>query len=115
MRRIESLFKAVSYIRENINPDFALPQLAIFLRVAQTEGITQTELSEQLSMPQGSMSRNIKQLSKYYDEIGGEKVMAGYDLVRVEPDLVERRRLAVYLTEKGKKVINALQSIVEED
>lgn len=106
---IDVLFRSVEYIRREIHPDMAMNQLRIFLYVADNEGITMPDLSERLGMPQGSLSRNIKKLSRFNEK--GK--MQGYDLVYREPDLDERRRFAVYLTKRGKEVWDALAAIVE--
>lgn len=74
------------------------------------------DISERIGMPQGTLSRNIKQLSRYTvrGEKGGREVR-GYNLLRTEPDLDERRRLAVYLTKDGKALIEDLEQILEEE
>lgn len=117
MRRgtIKNLFDVIQRIRGRINPDFAIAQLALFLYVAQREGLTMPELSEHLDMPQGTLSRNIKQLSRYSVRLeGGDKEVRGYGLLRTEPDLEERRRLAVYLTKDGRKFIADLERLIME-
>ena len=107
----ENIFKInkiVKYIRENVTNDLALPQLAIYLTVCRDEGITMPELRERLGMPQGSLSRNIKRLSKYYE---GEKIQ-GYDLLTTIPDIHERKKLAVYLTDQGKALREELNNLL---
>lgn len=107
---IAKFAKAVTYIRDNINKDFAIQQLAIYLLVSQNQGITMTEISDRLNMPQGTVSRNVKELTQYIDKF---KNNCGYDLIRVEPDMVERRRLACYLSRKGNRLMKELEDILE--
>lgn len=107
----ENIFKInriVAYIREQVSNDLALPQLAIYLTVCHDEGVTMPELCEKLGMPQGSLSRNVKRLSRYYE---GSKLQ-GYDLLSTSPDLHDRKRLAVYLTDQGKRLREELNSLL---
>jgi DNA-binding MarR family transcriptional regulator len=107
--------RGISYIREQLNGDFALPQLAIFLLVARNEDITMVEIGERLNMPQGTVSRNVKALSKYHTREGNKVNTHGYDLLKVEPDLFDRRKFAVTLTTKGKEIKNILDDLLSTD
>lgn len=100
--------RVIEFIREYISGDLALPQLAVYLTVCSEEGITMPELAEVLNMPQGSVSRNVKRLCKY--EEGGR--LQGYDLLTTAPDIRDRKRLAVYLTEQGKALATKLESLL---
>ncbi|MGE5552990.1 MAG: MarR family winged helix-turn-helix transcriptional regulator [Betaproteobacteria bacterium] len=113
MSALDRLFSVVAYLRRNLHPDFALPQLHIFLLVCQRPGITQTEIEEALGMPHGSVSRNVKMLSRFNVPENGEIVQMGYGLVRTEPDLTERRRNAVWLTQRGEEVRDELIRLME--
>lgn len=116
MAEINKIFDVIEYIRKNVYTDLALPQLTIYLLVCLKEGVTQTEISNELNMPQGSVSRNLKILSKYFEETeDGKKEIRGYDLVRLEPDLEERRRLAVFLTKRGKAVKDEILNLLNEE
>lgn len=98
--------QGISFIRKHINKDIAFSQLAVFIEVCIKEGISMYDLVEKLDLPQASISRCTKELSKYIekDPKTGERRMVGYDLVRTEPDLEERRRLVLYLTPKGQQI-----------
>jgi DNA-binding MarR family transcriptional regulator len=74
------------------------------------------DLVEKLDLPQASISRSTKELSKYIerDPKTNEKKLVGYDLIRTEPDLEERRRLVLYLTPKGRQVKELLQKYMKE-
>lgn len=109
---ISRLYKAIERVRE-LNPDFAISQLSLFLYVVQHEGITLHEVAEALRIPQGTVSRNTKQLGRYIvTREDGTKEVRGYGLLRTEPDMEERRRLAVYLTKDGKQLVNDLEMIL---
>ena len=95
---INNFRSIVQFIRESVASDLSLSQLAIYLTVCSDEGITMPELAQGLNIPQGSLSRNIKRLSRY-DEDG---IVKGHDLLITTPDTRDRKRLAVYLTERGK-------------
>lgn len=109
---IDRFRQAIERVRE-INPDFAISQLSLLLYVATNEGKTMHELCAETGMPQGSVSRNIKQLSRYAEvDRHGRRELKGYNLVRTEPDVIERRRLAVYLTKEGEALIEDLYNIL---
>ena len=111
---IKQFFKGIKCISGVIHKDIAMPQLTILLLVAENEGITQTELAEIMGIPQGTVSRNVLKLSeKFVQNAKGDWRQAGYDLVETRPDIDETRRLAVYLTRKGKDVIKALKKALE--
>jgi DNA-binding MarR family transcriptional regulator len=107
------LEEALSYIRSEVGSDFACSQFHILVVVASRAGITQHELGLKLNMLHGTVSRNIRALGKYLEDYQGTKVVKGYDLVRMEPDLYERRRMACYLTTKGEKVMKTLAAILK--
>lgn len=114
MDGLSRLRKLADYIRRNINSEFALPQLVIFLEVAANPGVTMFQLQERLGMPQGSISRNVKALGKYVKRRKGQREVLGYGLLRTEPDLEERSRLAVFLTQEGQRVVAELEKCIEE-
>lgn len=108
--------RGISFVRKHINKDIAISHLAIFLEVCLQEGLTMNDLVEKLDLPQASISRSTKELSKYIerDPKTNEKKLVGYDLIRTEPDLEERRRLVLYLTPKGRQVKELLQKYMKE-
>lgn len=108
--------QGISFIREHINKDIAFSQLAVFIEVCLKEGITMYDLVDKLDLPQASISRCTKELSKYIekDPKTGERKIGGYDLIRSEPDLEERRRLVLYLTPKGQQIKKLLEEYLKE-
>jgi DNA-binding MarR family transcriptional regulator len=97
----------VSVVRELIDPELPLQQLALLLLIAEAgdEGITMPEACTKLGMGQTSVSKNAKMLSRYAEDRGGNIVIKGYELIDARPDLMERRRLRMTITPKGDKVI----------
>ena len=99
--------EAVRFVRNTLDPHLPIQQLAILINVYESEGrgLTMPELAETTEISQGSISKNVKALSKYSDKDGN---ILGKGLLRVEPDIYERRRYNVKLTDKGQEVMNAL-------
>jgi len=107
---IERLSKCLSFVRNEINSDMALPQLAILLQVHMEEGITMVTLAKRLNMPQGSVSRNLKALGQWMEH---GRDLKGYNLIDLKPDLYDRKRLACFLSPHGKEVCAKLIEIME--
>jgi DNA-binding MarR family transcriptional regulator len=106
---VNAFEKMISLVRGKIHKDFALSQLHLFLLICINDGITQTNLAKRATMPQATVSRNIRILGQAYDKKSGK--IEGYDLVEVKPDLHERRKLACFLTAKGRDMRDALLKI----
>jgi DNA-binding MarR family transcriptional regulator len=83
----------------------------LLLAVAETPGITMTELIRTLDMSQGAVSRNVKLLSLFIERVDGTAVARGAGLLRTEP-VGEGRSLAVYLTEKGEDLVREVVGAV---
>lgn len=113
MRELKSIYQVVEVIRQEVNKDLPIQQLALFLLVAERPGITMTEMCRVLRMPQGSVSRNVKQLGLYLDQRGGRSVPRGLDLLRTEPDPENRCRLSVYLTKRGQLLADTFRELNE--
>lgn len=114
MNEINRIARVVEHLRKNVNKDLPSQHLAIFLAVAERPGITMPELIRQLDMPQGTLSRNVKLLSRFIDQEGGKPVLRGHDLLRTSPVPTGRHALAVYLTDKGEFLLRELQDILGE-
>lgn len=111
MREITKLVKAMELLRQKISKELPIQHIVLLLKVAEKPGITMPELSDVLDMPQGTVSRNVKVLSHYGERTEGQEgkpskfEVKGYDLLRVEPDMYNRKSLAVYLTKKGEEIV----------
>lgn len=89
-----------------------IAQLGLVLETAQNPGITQpelAELAEKFNMHSGTVSRNLKTLSIYVEN----GVRKGFDLIEMRPDLVERRKLACFLTARGAELVQAIVQTME--
>jgi len=98
---ITKLQEALDIIYDFTKEELIGTQLTIFLAVAEREGQEMQELAQTVDKPQGSLSRNIKKLSIYKDSKGNR---AGFDLLDVKPSFENRRALAVYLSDRGRKL-----------
>lgn len=113
MKGIKKLTSALHYIRKEINEEIPVQQILLLTLVAENEGVTQHQLSIDIGMPNGTVSRNIKTLSQYLDKSGpGPVKLKGYDLLESRRDLADRHRMAVYLTSKGKHVMRAMDALM---
>ena len=112
MKEISRIFKVIEHLRKTVNKDFPSQHIAIFLAVAQNPGITMPELIQQLDMPQGTLSRNVKLLSRFMVHENGSSSLKGHDLLRTEPVPTGRHALAVYLTDKGNFLLREIQDIM---
>jgi len=108
MQAHDKLADIIRYVRKELNPEMPIQQMAILLEIQKKEGITMYDLGRELGITPGSMSRNISALSIYMKK--GEK--RGLDLVTTRPDLNERRRLACFLTDKGKNTMAELMELM---
>jgi DNA-binding MarR family transcriptional regulator len=113
-RRISSTRRVVSVIRELVDPEVPLQQLALLLLIAEAgeEGITMPDAGDKLGMGQTSVSKNAKALGRYAEQHGGFMTIKGLELVEARPDLLERRRLRMTLTPKGERVIKRIMDEV---
>lgn len=100
---IRSLFTLISTFRE-IDPDMPMTQAICLLRVALNEGRTQVELRQSLNMPSATSSRSLAALSKVY-KIG----KPGLDLIDWVENPEDRRAKLLYLTPKGRHLIDRLR------
>jgi DNA-binding MarR family transcriptional regulator len=100
-------------IRELIHAEIPAQQLSILYFVAENEGVTQGEIAKALHMPQATVSRNVAKLAVKLEENRDRKfVDTGYGLVVNRADVVDSRRLAVYLTPKGQEVLKSVAKAV---
>lgn len=108
MTEISQLWAALGVLRHHVHKELPLQHITLLLAVSEHPGITMPELMKLLDMPQGSLSRNVKALSRYIEREKGVAVSRGYDLLRTERDPRQRRVLTVYLTSRGEALIRTL-------
>jgi DNA-binding MarR family transcriptional regulator len=113
---LDKFRKAIRYIRKQIHGDLAIPQLEIFLYVAENEGISLVDIQTALDMSQGAVSRNCSRLSRKI-VIAGNTISGlqdiGYDLIEKRNDAFSARRKELYLTTRGKEVVRGLSKVLE--
>lgn len=109
---IDKLKETLDIIYDYTKEELIGTQLTIFLAVARKEGQEMQELCDTVGKPQGSLSRNIKKLSIYKNRKGNK---AGFDLLEVKPSFENRRALAVYLSDKGRKLRAEINKCLGDD
>lgn len=94
---------------QKIDPEFPLQYTICLSHIAMDEGLSLTSLAAQAGMPLSTVSRIVGALSS--------KRQKGvpYNLVRVRISPHERRRKELYLTPRGKTVMQGLATIIEQD
>lgn len=107
--KLRALSRAVRLIRQEVNHEMPIQQVAMLLEVSLNEGITMSDLGRSLKMSQGSVSKNCKLLSQFIDD--GE--LRGFGLLSTEQDLAERRRFIVHTTSKGKEFLRRLADALD--
>lgn len=97
--------KALGYLRDHVG-DLGLIQIIMLVEIFENDGITQHELQKNLNLLQGTVSKNCRRFAtaQVKDPKTGEKHEVGLDLIKLRPDPQEYRRLACYLTSKGKQI-----------
>lgn len=110
-KAVRALRNGFTFIRDRLNPEMPVQQLALLMEVICEDGITMPELSKRLKMSPASVSKNVRMLSRFIDK--GE--LKGYDLLRAEPHLEERRKFAVYPTNNGIKFVEDLMGFFGKD
>lgn len=91
---------------QKIDSEFPLQYAICLAEISLNEGMSLTELSERTGMPLSTISRIVGALSKYRQH--GKP----YNLVRVSISAAERRKKEIFLTAKGKTVVNSIADII---
>lgn len=108
--KLRSLSRAVRLIRQEVNHELPIQQLAMLLEVSLNEGVSMSELSRSLKMGQGSVSKNVKLMSQFIDA----GVLKGFGLLSTSQDLAERRRFIVNTTAKGRDFLQRLAGLLNQ-
>lgn len=97
-------------VRENIYHDMPVQQFQILCEIAANPGISGVEIRKKMDIPGGSLSRNLKQLSKhmYKDRYSGKTEPRGYDLLDIQIDPYETRARVYRLNAKGKALMKEI-------
>lgn len=108
------IFTFVLWIRRFVAKDFPLQYVGVLLVTASTgeKGETMGNLSRLLHMSQSSVSKACKFLSEWSSP-DGEK--HGKGLIELKQDMAERpRRIRLHLTDRGREVLEALESALAD-
>lgn len=100
-KSLRKLKATMNYLKDNVHEDIRMLQVLTFLEVTLEEGVTMTDISKRLGTTQASTSRNVAVMSR---KITPEGKIVGYNIIVAHQDIYERRRLALYLTDKGKHI-----------
>ena len=107
---IKNMLNALDFLRMTFG-DIGHQQMMILLSVMNEEGISQMEIVERYGLKQGSVSKNMRRLATHE---GPDGKVTGLDLIEMKPDPVRYRRLALYLTSRGKQIKRRLVKELEE-
>jgi DNA-binding MarR family transcriptional regulator len=96
-------------IRRTVHSEIPAQQMSILYLVNENEGITHGEIAQRLTMPQATVSRNVSKLStKLVEGRDRNLIDVGYGLLKNRDDIVDPRRNAVYVTDKGREVLTKI-------
>lgn len=85
-----------------IDPEFPLQWALVFLAIAQNEGAALKDIAEETGISMSVMSRTIGALSNY------RRMGKPYGVVLVKLAKDDRRRKELYLSAKGKRLLEKL-------
>lgn len=108
MKNSVRLLDVLQLLRRRLSKELPIQQVVLLLTVAEAPGITMRELMQELDMPQGTVSRNVKALSHSVIWQEGVAVPQGYGLLRTQPSFNNRKVLAVYLTGRGEALCDEI-------
>lgn len=86
-----------------IDPEFPLSWASVFIDIAMNEGCALKDIAERTDISMSVMSRTVGALSNY------RRMGKPYGLVVVKMAKDDRRRKELFLSAKGKKLIDALK------
>ena len=86
-----------------IDPEFPLQWATVFLEIAQNEGSSLKDISEETGISMSVMSRTIGALSNY------RRMGKPYGIVNVKMAKDDRRRKELFLSAKGKKLVERIK------
>lgn len=94
--RIVDAFRAV-------DQDMPIGQIAFFLHASREEGSTLRDVAQMANCKMATASRYLSTLS-----VKGRKTDDGLNLLYYEENPVDRRQKLIYLTDKGRKLLDTL-------
>lgn len=106
MKAVQKLINIVEEFRK-LDTEMQMQTAMTFLLVAKNEGCTVKEVGEWLGLSGAASSRNVAALSEWH-----RKGRPGHNLVVSKTDLDDRRARKLFLTPKGRAVLNTLSEQV---
>lgn len=85
-----------------VDPEFPLQWALVFLEIAQNEGASLKDIAEETGISMSVMSRTIGALSNY------RRMGKPYGVVIVKMAKDDRRRKELFLSAKGKRLLDKL-------
>lgn len=107
LKTLTNLFAAVQLLREEA-PELPIQQLHLFLAIAMDEGVGTKDLEQRYGYTNAATSRNVTALYKYPGQ-----GRSGLDWVRWQPSPMDGRKRELFLTDKGKEVIEKVLNRLE--
>jgi DNA-binding MarR family transcriptional regulator len=117
------MLNVLKYVRNELRSDIPAQFVELFLTVASFPGITLPELEQAIGMPQGSISRTVSKLGEKYtgepstaerqDGATRGQPKKGLGLLYTQPDIHNRRTLAVYVTPKVGNLIRSINNLLQ--
>lgn len=92
---------------QSIDAEFPIQYAVCLLEISQNQGRSLTALSDKTGMPLSTISRIVGALSQHRQK--GKP----FELLEVKTSETERRRKEVYLSAKGKAIVERLGLILE--
>jgi DNA-binding MarR family transcriptional regulator len=89
-----------------LDPEMQAQTMMTLLLVAAKPGIQMKEMQERLGIARSTMSRNVAILSSHGYRAG----YPGYALIEAREDPTDRKSKQVFLTAKGKRFLESIQS-----
>lgn len=89
-----------------IDPEFPIQWVTVFAEIASEEGISLKDISDRTGISMSVMSRTIGALSN------ARRMGKPYGLVTVKHARDDRRRKELFLSAKGKKLVERLEKAI---
>jgi len=91
---------------QKIDPEFPLQYAICLCEITLDEGLSVTELSKKTNLALSTVSRIVGALSKY------RQMGEPYELIDLKTSEKSRRTKEIYLTPKGRNVINGITGLM---
>lgn len=104
---IDRFLSGVEHFR-TLDPEIPSQVIQLFIIISRNQGETLTTIADKAGQTLTSASRNAYALSAWR-----KHQVQGFDLVALDPDPYDRRKQRVTLTNKGRKFIDTLSTLLK--